>query len=350
MDAGAKPAWEHNFDASELSAVEHAMRWYLFNRAGFLAECQQEPMEEHLSSGRMEVIDLVKKLNGRPRGQVPQACQWLTCQVDVHERLLYYHVSAFEPDFTGYRIDWGTEPEQPDRYFSMPTCRLPLADKYPRLGREGAIYAGLEKLLGRLLSASYPRDDGAALPIDLAGVDTGWEQDTVARVIRALGRGRQLTGTKGVGLTAASKPFPAYKPEVGAQIGHHWRVSMAPKIQLLVLNYDANRWKSFYRDRIRVAMGAPGSFSFFGVKAHDEQMYAEHHTVESPVATSGPFGEVEVWKMPTARPDQHLWDCAVGCCILASKLGAKLPEWGRAVQPPAQQKPAAVERRAVSYL
>ena len=123
MDAGATPPGSTTSDASELSAVEHAMRVSVDR--GFLAECQQEPMEEHLSSGRMEVIDLVKKLNGRPRGQVPQACQWLTCQVDVHERLLYYHVSAFEPDFTGYRIDWGTSPSSPTAIFPCPraVCR-----------------------------------------------------------------------------------------------------------------------------------------------------------------------------------------------------------------------------------
>ena len=346
MDAGAEAAWEHNFEPGEVSAVEHAMRWYLFNRQGFYSECQQEPLEEHQASGRLEVADIFAKLNGRPRGQVAQTCRWITAMVDVHERLLYYNVAAWEPNFTGYRIDWGTLPEQPDRHFAMDSCRKPLAAAYPNRGKEGAVYAGLEALFRDLLGRTYTRDDGAALHVDRLGVDTGFDQAVVANVIRALGRGQQIAGTKGVGLGPAARPFTAYRPEAGAQIGRHWRKSMAPKIQLLVLNYDANRWKSFYRDRVKVPLGDPGAFSFFGTRPQDEQLYAEHHAVELPTPVSGPWGDMEQWRMPPPRPDQHLWDCAVGCCVLANDLGAKLPEWERPLTNLRPKQP----RKAVSYL
>ncbi len=155
---------------------------------------------------------------------------------------------------------------------------------------------------------------------DLCGVDSGFDQDVVAKVIRALGRGKQLTPTKGIGFHASSKPFNLFRPEPGATIGRDWRKAVAPKIQMLCLNMDVNRWKSFYRNRIRVPLGDPGSYSFCGdpKRPQEEQMCAEHHVAEIPTPTSGPWGEMEEWKLPPNRPDNHLWDCAVGACVLAT--------------------------------
>jgi hypothetical protein len=327
MDRGARPAWEHNFDSGEISAVQHAMNWFLFNRRGFFAECQQEPESETTGGGQLTIEEVTAKLNGRPRWQVPLKCEFLTAFIDVNEALLYYHISAWEKNFTGYRIDWGAWPEQPDRYFTMSSTRRPLSVAYPGRGKEGAIYAGLEDLLKALFSRVYTRDDGAMVSLDLCGIDSGFDQDVIGNVIRAQNRGKLLIPTKGVGFSAAGKPFPEYRPEAGTVIGHHWRKSKAPKIQMIALNFDSNRWKSFFRDRMRVAKGDPGCFSLHGSEPQREQMYAEHLTAESPTKTSGPWGEIEIWRLPPNRPDNHGGDCAVGCAMLASTLGCRLPEW-----------------------
>jgi hypothetical protein len=332
MDCGAIVGWEHNFDPGEASAVEHAMRWYLFNRGGFFAECQQEPLEEHISTGRLTVEDVFAKLNGRPRLVVPMQCEWITAMTDVNEGLLYYWVSAWERDFTGYRLDCGAWPEQPDRWYTMASARKPLTSAYPGKGKDGAVYAGLEALLLKLFATEYRREDGASMALDLAGVDSRFDQEIVANVIRAVGRGKQLLPTMGVGFQAASKPYAHYKPEPGATLGRNWRKAVAPKTQLITLSMDVNRWKSFYRDRVRVPKGAPGCYSFCGdpKRPQDEKMVAEHHVAEFPTLTSGPYGEIEIWKHDR-KFDNHLWDTAIGACVLASVLpgGPKLPEWER---------------------
>jgi hypothetical protein len=109
---------------------------------------------------------------------------------------------------------------------------------------------------------------------------------------------------------------------------------MAPKIQMLCVNVDTNRWKSFFRNRMRVAAGDPGSFTIYGDPrlVQSEQMYAEHMAAESPTKTSGPWGDIEIWRLPTNRPDNHGWDCAVGCAALASVCGCRLPEWGKGAE------------------
>jgi hypothetical protein len=351
MNEGAKPAWEHDFDADEISAVEHAMRWYLFNRAGFMAECQQEPAEERTATGRLEVDEIYQKLDGRRRGSVPTKCEWLTAHVDVNEGLLYFWVSCWERNFTGYAVDYGAWPEQSDRWFAMDSCRNPLAVAYKGMGKGGMVFAGLEAVLERLFSARFRRDDGATMPIDLVGVDSRYDQEIVANVIRKLGRGKQLIPTMGIGFSAAGKPYSHFKAEPGATIGRNWRKALNAKTKMLTLSIDTNRWKSFYRDRIRVPMAEPGCYSFFGDprRTPDAKMAAEHHAAEFPTLTAGPYGEIEIWKHDRLRGDNHLWDTAVGAAVLASAIpdGPKLPEWEW--RRPGAKAAKSSPRQAVSY-
>lgn len=70
--------------------------------------------------------------------------------------MLYYVVTAWEDDFTGYVIDYGTFPKQHKAYFTLREARPTLAQVVKAAGIEGQIYGGLEKLTGDLLGASSP--------------------------------------------------------------------------------------------------------------------------------------------------------------------------------------------------
>jgi len=54
-------------------------------------------------------------------------------------------------------------------------------------------------------------------------------------------------------------------------------------------------------------------------------MLADHLTAERPTLVEGPHGTVEEWEIDTARPDNHLLDCIVGCAVVASMEGVALP-------------------------
>jgi len=60
-------------------------------------------------------------------------------------------VAAWEDDFTGYVVDYGTFPDQKRPYFTLRDARHTLAAVTKASGLEGAIYAGLEKLTGDYL-------------------------------------------------------------------------------------------------------------------------------------------------------------------------------------------------------
>jgi hypothetical protein len=100
---------------------------------------------------------------------------------DVRRRaatLLFYVVAAWEDDFTGYVIDYGTYPDQQRPYFTLRDARLTLADGHQSGGLEGAIYAGPRIADDQCLGREWRRDDGAALRIERCLIDANWGSST----------------------------------------------------------------------------------------------------------------------------------------------------------------------------
>jgi hypothetical protein len=100
---------------------------------------------------------------------------------------------------------------------------------------------------------------------------------------------------------------------------------------MLTLEMDVNRWKSFARDRVLTKPGDPGSWSLFGSDPKEHQLLADHLAAQFPTLVSGPWGQMEQWAVPPAKPDDHWFDNLVGCMCAASALsgGPKLAEWER---------------------
>jgi len=66
---------------------------------------------------------VASRSNGLRKGEIPVRCTTLTGFVDVHQELLYWVVMAWEPDFTGYVIDYGTFPDQRRAFFTLESAR-----------------------------------------------------------------------------------------------------------------------------------------------------------------------------------------------------------------------------------
>ena len=178
------------------------------------------------------------------------------------------------------------------------------------------------------------------MPIDLIGCDSGYQPETVAAVIRAIGSGgAKLWPTKGIPFGPAKKPFPEYKPEAGVILGRHWRRKVTQAVNMLTLEMDVNRWKSMTRDRVLTKPGDPGSWSLFGTDPREHQLLADHLASQYPTEVSGPWGRMEQWATPPGKED-HWWDNLVDALCAASALagGPKLAEWER-------RKPAGGEKK-----
>jgi len=271
MDEGAVVAWPVRFNPDEFSAVQHAMNLKLERgEAAFWAEYQNEPLPEDMPDDDLLTADQIAvKVNGHKCGEVPIGCTHLTMFIDVQAKALFWLVAAWEDNFTGYVVDYGTEPDQKAAHFTLREIRRTLARAAPRAGLEGSIYAGLERLTERTVGKEWRRDDGAMVRIDRCLIDANWGQSSD-------------------------------------------------------VVFDTNYWKSFVHARLDVAMGDPGCLLLFGRKAEQHRLLAEHLTSEYRVKTQGRGRTVDEWKLRVDGLDNHWLDCLVGSAVAASMQGAAL--------------------------
>ena len=328
MDAGADVAWHQRFNHDEVSAIQHAMNLKLQDEAAFFAEYQNEPLpEETGTEDELAVDQIAGKVNRMKRAAIPMACNHLTMFVDVQANLLFFVVAAWEDDFTGYVVDYGSFPDQKRPYFTLRDARQTLALATKTSGLEGSIYAGLEQLTGEHLTREWRRDDGAMLRIERCLIDANWgsSTDVVYQFCRQSPHAGVIIPSHGRFVGASSQPFSEYKRKPGDRVGHNWRMpNVHGKRAVRHVVYDTNYWKSFIHARLAVAMGDRGCLSLFGDNADQHRLFAEHLTAEYRVKTEGRGRTVDEWKMRPERGDNHWFDCLVGCAVAASIQGAVL--------------------------
>jgi len=343
MDAGAVVAWPERFEPDEISAVQHAMNLKLRDERAFFAEYQNEPLPEQAEIQDLSADGIAGKFNRLKRCEVPLGASGLTAFIDVQQALLFYLVVAWEPDFTGYVVDYGVYPKQKRNYFTLRDAHPTLAAVAPAAGLEGSIYAGLETLTGELLGREWKRDDGAVMRIERCLIDANWGQstDVVYQFCRQSKYAAVLTPSHGRYVGASSIPFSDYKKKQADRLGHNWRIpSIRGKRAVRHVLYDTNYWKSFVYARLAVAMGDRGCLSLFGDKPALHRLLAEHLTAEYRVKTEARGRTVDEWKTRGPGLDNHWFDCLVGAAVAASMQGASLP--GTEVRP-------AGRRRRVSF-
>jgi hypothetical protein len=329
MDEGAVVAWPERFNHDELSAIQHAMNLKLQDEAAFFAEYQNEPLPgETADADELTADQIAGKVNRLRRGVVPIGCNHVTMFIDVQANLLFYVVAAWEDDFTGYVIDYGTYPDQKRPYFTLRDARHTLTGATKASGLEGAIYAGLEALTKDYLGREWRRDDGAFLRIERCLIDANWgsSTDVVYQFCRQSAHAGVVMPSHGRFVGASSQPFSEYRRRPGDRVGHNWRMpNVAGKRAVRHVVYDTNYWKSFVHARLAVAMGDRGCLSLFGDRPEMHRLFAEHLTAEYRVKTEGRGRTVDEWKQRPERGDNHWLDCLVGCAVAASMQGVVLP-------------------------
>lgn len=327
MDEGALIAWPQRFNIDELSAVQNAMNLKLRDELAFFAEYQNEPKVEDLGEEMLSVDDIAEKTNGYQRTVIPSSCQHLTFFADVHQNALFWMLTAWESNFSGYIIDYGSWPDQHREYFTLRDCQKTIKHVTGGAGLEAAIYSALTKLGEERLDRVYFRDDGSEMRVERAMVDAGWGQtsDVIYQYCRQSKHSAILFPSHGQYVGASSIPFSEHRKQRGDRIGRHWRIPGATGNRLTrhVL-IDTNYWKTFVHARLGILMGDPGCLSLYGHDPKRHRLLAEHLTAEYRVRTMAYSKTVDEWKIRASRPDNHWLDCLVGCAVAASIQGAEL--------------------------
>lgn len=344
MDAGCEHYWPHRIPDKYkgLSAIQFAMDWFLTRPKSFWSECQQNPLgDTDPNADLLTVIEICNKQHLEPGGidtikggkaVMPKDADVLTCFVDVQHHLLYYVVIAWNSrNFTGYIVDYGSWPQQKTRNFQYGQARRKLEHEYKgqrgaRLGLTNIIRRGLTDLLTELHATEYLNEDGIRHRIQRYGVDcsdgklSDHLRDVISEfgsplVFAAFGRDKPLTG----------------KSQIGDRAGDRWRARINPRFKLRQFVYQPNHWKSFHHERWSTDLGEPGSLSLYGAEPFRHQTFAEHcraevRTIKKVTGEDGTTEIIHEFKCPPGV-DNHWFDCAVGCTVLAAHEGVSL--WSR---------------------
>lgn len=330
MDAGCVVSWEHCYDKdTELSAIQHAYNILIDDGPEvFASECQNEPLKpDETSEFSLTADEIANKTNGHARGVLPAEASHLVIFIDVMKNALYWTAAAVADDFSGAIVDYNTFPEQKGRkYFAYSEVRQTLAKVTGGKSLEECLYAGLDTLVGNLMTRKWERKDGAVLVPERIVIDANWGEstDVVKLFCRQSPHAAVLMPSHGKFIGATSRPLNDCKRQPGDRVGLNWRIPGSKGTRHLLI--DVNAWKTFMFSRLRVGMGGRGAWSLFGSESEDHKLYADHLSAEMPIEVEAKGRKIIEWKLKASRPDNHWLDCLVGVGVAASVQGASLKE------------------------
>lgn len=329
-DAGCEVSWDECYDREwELSAIQHAYNFLIDDGADvFATECQNEPRKDDVAkSAQLIAKEIQACLNGFDRYQFPRECEYVTAFIDVHQTLLYYVVTAWASDFTGFVIDYGTWPKQPTNSFTLANAPNTFERAFPGMPLESQIFEALSKLVTEIGDCHWIRADGAKIPVGQIVIDANWGQSTktVKRVCQVHKHSNILLPWHGKGIRASAAPMMNWPKVDGERRGQGWLLrpdKEATKLRHII--GDTYFWKSFVAARFSVKAPAKQSLSLWGNDPRKHELFANHCAAEYSARVTAESGRVVDEWMTKPNHDNHLWDCLVGSAVAASICGASL--------------------------
>lgn len=340
MDAGCEISWRECYSAElgEISAIQHAYNILIDDgEEAFASECQNEPMLPKEARSMPTPEELLERRNGLPIGTVPDWVEKLTCFIDVQDHALWYAVCGFREGFDGAVIQTGAWPRQDRLYYTYDGLRSRLSDEYPKMGREGRWRKALGELCEILIGTPWKKRTGETLTVSKAFIDAqdGDSRDTVYLFCQESVYRLVVMPSHGKYVGASSLPLPNLeKGKPKYPWGPGWIQPVGQSNSIAHTTYDANKWKSFVLRRMQTAVGDTGNLQFNGERPDEIRMLCDQMLSEYFVETEGRNRKVEEWKQRLDQPDNHLFDCVVGCHVAASTVGVSLMGENRASKRP----------------
>ncbi len=334
MDKGAVVTWPERFGADEISGLQYAMNLFFRDEAAFWSEYQNEPKDLLDDDQFLGEDELAIKVSGYERRVIPEGVEYLTSFVDVHKRALYWMVCGWEPNFTGFILDYGVFPKQNRPTFTVRTARPTIQETYRGVGLEAAVYKALCDLHDHLWAVEWEREDGQAMAICKALVDCGWGQteQTVKKFCREWSLQRMpglVMPSRGRYIKSAQIPISQFKRRAGELLGEEWIAKRVGKIGREV-QFDTYHWKTFFHRRYATDIGDPGCLTAYGERLKNGRAKTEHLVLaqhfDSEYRTPDSSGgrPVDIWNLKPSRTENHFFDCGVGNCVAASMAGARI--------------------------
>jgi len=314
MDAGGQVAWELDKLPDELTALQSMMTIRALDPEFFRREIQQEGTAPVNSSGiRLEAPAILTRLSRIQRGTVPQSASYLTAFVDSSDQVLWWMVCAWERDFSGWVVDYGTWPDQGRPIFYKSDLVRRLSQELPGASWEEQ-FAHAHNELERDLLTRFPQ-----LDLILKDWSDGGQKPRIESQVASSPNRNRIRPSKGFAPKPGRKPVHLWGDQHrDRQNGAYWLEKRSEGLPHV--HYDVNVWKSHAARRLLTTIGAPSAVLLPGDDERANRLLAEHLTAEVPKAISYDGATGVAWEALVGR-DNDWWDCFVGCNVAASICG-----------------------------
>lgn len=325
MNAGAVVAWDKDITPPAVDSLQSLMTVRATKPDYFETDIQQNGVPPADASGvKLESKLLQERVSGIPRGTVPDQSSYLTAFVDSSDEVLWWMVCAWQTDFTGWIVDYGTWPNQGRPQFLKRDLVKKITQEMPGHSWEEAFVNAHNKLDDELLETEWFTESGEARKIDLLLKDwsDGEHKKRIqSQVLASLNRTR-IRPSKGIGQKPNRKPVHAWGDDyVDRDSGEHWveRRGENP----MHVQYDVNIWKTHAARRLLTIHGASSAVLFPGNNGNSHSKLVDHFTAETPRSVTVDGSSGTMWDQPDGV-ENDWWDCFVGNTTAASMLGCQL--------------------------
>jgi hypothetical protein len=324
LDEGGAVSWEDDKPEEFISALQWCMTIRSLQPDFFRCELQQEGAPPASGLTQLNGVAITRRLSGIPRGIVPAKSQYLTAFVDSSDHVLWWMVCAWQKDFTGWIVDYGTWPDQGRREFYKSELPHTIESKLPGRSWDEAFIHAHNSLEAMLLS-EWRDQNGQSREVDLLLKDVrdGGQKKQIDAQVSYSPQKTRIRTSLGFGPAPGKKPVHFYGDKNLDRHTHsHWveRRSQNP----MFVNFDSNHWKTNAARMLTTVMGAASSVCLPGTEDHVHAMVAEHFTSERAKTKSVDTNSHTAWDQMPGR-DNDWWDTYVGNCVAASMLGVCVP-------------------------
>lgn len=266
-----------------------------------------------------------------PTGQgiLPGETTALTVGVDLGKFLLHWTAVAWRADGSATLVDYGR--------LEVPSVSF---------GVEKAIPNALYQLKEQF-STGWELDGGGMVQPTHIGVDSAWQTDVVYGFMRAVGK--PFIAIRGLGYsqtdTRGAYYHPARTDKRVRAVGEQYYVTLNQQYRVLLVEANADFWKSFLYERLTVPVGEPGAMTLCNTaRPMDHFSIAKHFTSERQVEEYVPGkGHIVKW-VHIGNQKNHWLDCTWIACCLGHFAGIRVGQQSA----PEPKKPAEAYRPRVA--
>ncbi|MEX0643604.1 MAG: terminase gpA endonuclease subunit, partial [Pirellulales bacterium] len=260
----------------------------------------------------LQVQAIQRRVGKWARGIVPPDCVYLTAAIDLGKYLAHWVLVSWADGCRGHVVDYG---------------RIEVASE--DLGVEQAVLVALRQFR-ELMDTGFPMAESPTSDMyvpDQVWVDSGWMTEVAYAFCRESDE-KKYRPSIGRGASQQRHQWYDRPTKTGSlvkHIGEGFHFNWQPAEKLLLVEVDADHWKTWTHQRLTAPVEERGALTLFAATPQEHLSFAKHLTAEVKTEEFIP-GKGLVTKWERKQRQNHWLDALYNACAAASFCGVRLLE------------------------